>query len=48
MREAIAYLLANPQEAQRLGQNARQRVEEELNLDAYVQRLICFLQTYTR
>ncbi|MBE2199387.1 MAG: glycosyltransferase family 4 protein [Anaerolinea sp.] len=46
MREAIAYLLANPQEARRLGQNARQRVEEELNLDAYVQRLICFLQAY--
>lgn len=36
MRQAIEYLLAHPEEAERLGQNARQRVEEELNLEAYV------------
>lgn len=46
MREAIAYLLANPQEVRRLGENARQRIEESLNLDMYVYRLIAFLQSY--
>lgn len=39
LREAIMFLLGNPQEAQRLGENGRQRVEEELNLDSYVDRL---------
>lgn len=46
MREAIAYLLANPKEARRLGENARQRVEESFNLDLYVRCLIDFLQAY--
>lgn len=36
MRQAIEYLLAHPKEAARLGQNARRRIEEELNLEAYV------------
>jgi glycosyltransferase involved in cell wall biosynthesis len=36
MRDAIQYLLANPQEARRLGENARQRIVEEQNLEAYV------------
>jgi glycosyltransferase involved in cell wall biosynthesis len=39
MREAIQGLLAHPEEARRLGQNARQRVDEELNLDVYVKRI---------
>jgi glycosyltransferase involved in cell wall biosynthesis len=39
MREAIQDLLAHPEEARRLGRNARQRVEEELNLDMYVERI---------
>jgi glycosyltransferase involved in cell wall biosynthesis len=36
LREAIQYLLANPQEARRLGENARQRIVEDLNLETYV------------
>jgi glycosyltransferase involved in cell wall biosynthesis len=39
MRDAIQSLLANPKEAQRLGDNARQRVLEELNLETYVQKI---------
>jgi len=39
MREAVRDLLAHPEEARRLGQNARQRIDEELNLDAYVGRI---------
>jgi glycosyltransferase involved in cell wall biosynthesis len=46
MREAIHDLLAHPEEARRLGQNARQRVEEELNLDVYVERIAQLLRTY--
>lgn len=40
MREAIKYLLANPQEARRMGKNARQRIEKELNLEMYVKNLV--------
>lgn len=36
MRQAIQYLLAHPEEAERLGQNARRRIEKELNLETYV------------
>jgi glycosyltransferase involved in cell wall biosynthesis len=36
LREAIRYLLANPREARRLGDNARQRILQELNLETYV------------
>jgi glycosyltransferase involved in cell wall biosynthesis len=39
MREAIQFLLANPKEAERLGENARQRMLEELNLETYVKNL---------
>jgi glycosyltransferase involved in cell wall biosynthesis len=39
MREAIQSLLSNPAEAKRLGQNARQRIEDELNLEAYVEKI---------
>jgi glycosyltransferase involved in cell wall biosynthesis len=46
MRDAISSLLANPREAQRLGDNARQRVEEELNLDRYVERLASVLNNH--
>jgi len=45
MRAAIQDLLAHPVEAQRLGQNARRRVEDELNLDIYVKRIAELLQT---
>lgn len=36
LREAIAYLLAHPSEAERMGAAGRQRVEGELNVDHYV------------
>lgn len=39
MREAIQGLLARPREASRLGQNARQWIEDELNLEVYVERI---------
>lgn len=39
MREAIKFLLANPKEAKRLGENARQRIVEELNLETYVKNI---------
>jgi glycosyltransferase involved in cell wall biosynthesis len=39
MRDAIRYLLANPGEAKRLGQNARQRVVEKFNLETYVSNI---------
>jgi glycosyltransferase involved in cell wall biosynthesis len=39
MREAIQFLLANPKEAERLGENARQRMLEELNLETYVKNI---------
>jgi len=39
MRDAIQSLLANPKEAKRLGENARQRILEELNLDIYVDNI---------
>lgn len=46
LQEAICYLLGHPEEALRLGQNARQRVEEEYNLDIYVERIAQQLQRY--
>jgi glycosyltransferase involved in cell wall biosynthesis len=46
MRAAIQDLLAHPEEARRLGQNARQRIEEELNLDVYVKHIAELLWTY--
>ena len=39
LRDAIEFLIANPEEAARMGQNARRRIEEELNLDIYVDHL---------
>jgi len=36
MREAIKYLLAHPEEARRMGENARQRIVDKLNLETYV------------
>ena len=45
-REAIRYLQAHPQEAKRLGRNARQRVEESYNLDIYVECMARQLQRY--
>jgi glycosyltransferase involved in cell wall biosynthesis len=39
MRDAIRFLLGNPNEAKRLGENARQRILEELNLETYVRKI---------
>jgi len=39
MREVIQFLMANPNEAKRLGENARQRILEELNLETYVRNI---------
>jgi glycosyltransferase involved in cell wall biosynthesis len=44
MREAIQSLLANPKEAKRLGDNARQRILEELNLETYVKNIAAVLK----
>jgi glycosyltransferase involved in cell wall biosynthesis len=45
MRDAIQYLLSNPVEAKRLGDNARQRIVEELNLESYVGNIAELLTT---
>jgi glycosyltransferase involved in cell wall biosynthesis len=39
MRDSIQFLLANPKEAKRLGENARQRILDELNLETYVNNI---------
>ena len=39
MRDSIRSLLANPKEAKRLGDNARQRILEELNFETYVKNI---------
>lgn len=44
MRDAIQYLLAHPSEAKRLGDNARQRIVQELNLESYVAQIAELLQ----
>jgi glycosyltransferase involved in cell wall biosynthesis len=46
LQEAICYLLAHPEKARQMGQNARQRVEEEQNLDIYVEAMANQLQGY--
>jgi len=40
MKEAISFLLNHPEEARRLGQNGRKFIEEKLNLDVYVSKLL--------
>jgi glycosyltransferase involved in cell wall biosynthesis len=45
MRDAIQYLLANPNEAKRLGENARQRILDKLNLETYVKNIVDLLTT---
>ena len=44
--EMPRYLLAHPEEARWMGKNARQRVEEELNLDIYIENIAQLLNTY--
>jgi glycosyltransferase involved in cell wall biosynthesis len=45
-RETIQYLLAHPEEARRMGKNARQRAEEELNMDIYINNIAQLLNSY--
>ncbi|HSV85225.1 MAG TPA: glycosyltransferase family 4 protein [Levilinea sp.] len=44
MRDAIEYLLANPHEARRMGENARQQIEEKLSLETYVAKIADLLK----
>jgi glycosyltransferase involved in cell wall biosynthesis len=44
LRDAIQFLLANPKEAERLGQNARQRILEQLSLESYVKNIAHVIQ----
>ncbi len=44
LRQAIDYLRANPQVAERMGQAGRRRVEREMSLDRYTERLTGFVQ----
>lgn len=46
MREAVIHLISHPEEARRLGQNARRRIEEELNIDIYVRQIADTLKEY--
>jgi glycosyltransferase involved in cell wall biosynthesis len=46
MRRAIQCFLDHPEEARRMGQNARLRVEQELNLDRYVDELADLIEEF--
>lgn len=39
LREKIRYLLDHPEEAERLGKSAREKIEKEMNIDIYVEKL---------
>ena len=44
LRDAIAYLQANPEVATQMGKAGRRRVEREMSLDCYTERLNGFVQ----
>jgi len=44
LRAEIARLLAEPEEAERLGANGRRLIEREMNLDRYVERLAAIVR----
>ncbi|MEO8613017.1 MAG: glycosyltransferase family 4 protein [Chloroflexota bacterium] len=44
LHNAICHLISHPEEAHRLGQNARQRIEDELNMTTYLARTARLLQ----
>jgi glycosyltransferase involved in cell wall biosynthesis len=48
LRTAIERLLANPDEAERMGQAGRRLVEQSMSLDCYVERLRTFVAEQTR
>lgn len=43
LREAIKYLLRHPDEAERMGKAGRRRIEEEMSLRRYVERLKAYV-----
>jgi glycosyltransferase involved in cell wall biosynthesis len=45
LRNAIEFLITHPEEAQRMGRNARLTVERGLNMDCYVQRLAALINS---
>ena len=46
LRQAIQFLLDHPQEAHRMGENGRRRIENGLNLDRYLEQVACWLESY--
>ncbi len=47
LRHAIQYLLDNPDEAKRMGELGRQRIEQEMSLNRYVERFDTIIQRFT-
>lgn len=47
LRHAIQYLLDNPEEAVRMGRLGRQRIENEMSLNRYVERLDEIVKRFT-
>ena len=47
LRHAIQHLLRNPDEARRMGQLGRQRIETEMSLTCYVQRFDEIIRRFT-
>jgi len=43
LRSAIEHLLANPHEAERMGQAGRRLAQQTMSLDCYVERLSRFV-----
>jgi glycosyltransferase involved in cell wall biosynthesis len=43
LRAAIKWLMSHPEQAERMGQNGRRRVEQDLSLERYVHRLKGFM-----
>jgi glycosyltransferase involved in cell wall biosynthesis len=48
LREKMVYLIANPDEAQRMGQNARRRMEQMFSVEAYCERMKQIIQSGMR
>ena len=44
MKEAMLYLLAHPEEARRMGKNARERIEAHFTLENYVEKMAQFIE----
>ena len=43
LREAIQYLLDQPELREQMGQNGRRRIEQEMSLACYVERLNAYV-----